>query len=317
MKVRREIFKSLGDIINSIWKGSDSAVSIEKFMQDFGDQIAFMQYFKDCWLPKIEMWLSIMRSVPLASQEAAGAIEGYHTRLKSKLYDDSHLGAFQRVDWLVHNLVAELHSCYWLDRYSDEHDTFKDVKEAYIASTSWHRALQIPDSAVSFHETDDLLAKVRSQKDNSVSHVVWNPGSEFAFCDCAWALQGNLCKHVIKVNMMCESRQGRGSMSLHSFKDLLTTLLRKPVDDSMDLDKAMAWTHQMLNQVQSLVELSNAKDIGTIVNSLPLTWVSRKARTSVWKRPATLALPSSSKNENNNATAQQSHRKRKRLSTLS
>lgn len=53
MKVRREIFKSLGDIVNSIWKGSDSAVSIEKFMQDFSDQIAFMQYFKDCWLPKI------------------------------------------------------------------------------------------------------------------------------------------------------------------------------------------------------------------------------------------------------------------------
>lgn len=315
MKVRREIFKRLGDIVSSIWKGLDTSVAIEKFMQDFIDQTAFMYYFKDCWLPKIEMWLSIMRSVPLASQEAAGAIEAYHIKLKSKLYDDSHLGAFQRVDWLVHKLTAELHSSYWLDRYSDEHDTFKDVKEAYIASTSWQRALRISDTAVCFHENDGFFAEVRSQKDNTVSHIVWNPGSEFAFCDCAWALQGNLCKHVIKVNKMCEIGQGSGSMSFHSFKDLLTTLLRKPMDDSIELDKAMAWTYQMLNQVQSLVKLTSANDIGSVVNSLPLKWVSRKARTS-GRKPSTLACPSSSKNENSNAAAQRSHRKRKRLSRL-
>uniref|UniRef100_A0A803KP77 SWIM-type domain-containing protein n=2 Tax=Chenopodium quinoa TaxID=63459 RepID=A0A803KP77_CHEQI len=259
------------------------------------------------------MWLSIMQSVPLASQEAAGAIEAYHIKLKSKLYDDSHLGAFQRVDWLVHKLTAELHSSYWLDRYSDEHDTFKDVKEAYISSTSWQRALQIPDTAVCFHDNDESFAKVQSQKDNNVSHIVWNPGSEFAFCDCAWALQGNLCKHVIKVNMMCEIRQGLHSMSFHSFKDLLTTLLRKPMDDSIELDKAMALTQQMLNQVQSLVKLTSASDIGTVVNSLPLKWVSRKTRTSAPKSSATSALLSTSDNDNRNAAAQQSHRKRKRL----
>ncbi|XP_021772954.1 uncharacterized protein LOC110736925 [Chenopodium quinoa] len=312
-EVRREIFKRLGDIVSSIWKGLDSAVAIEKFIQDFTNQNAFMLYFKDFWLPKLEMWLSIMQSVPLASQEAAGAIEAYHIKLKSKLYDDSHLGAFQRVDWLVHKLTAELHSSYWLDRYSDEHDTFKDVKEAYISSTSWQRALQIPDTAVCFHDNDESFAKVQSQKDNNVSHIVWNPGSEFAFCDCAWALQGNLCKHVIKVNMMCEIRQGLHSMSFHSFKDLLTTLLRKPMDDSIELDKAMALTQQMLNQVQSLVKLTSASDIGTVVNSLPLKWVSRKTRTSAPKSSATSALLSTSDNDNRNAAAQQSHRKRKRL----
>lgn len=53
LEVQRKIFKHLGDVVSSIWKGLDSAVAIEKFMQDFSDQTAFMQYFKDCWLPKI------------------------------------------------------------------------------------------------------------------------------------------------------------------------------------------------------------------------------------------------------------------------
>ena len=62
------------------------------------------------------MWLSTMKTLPLASQEASGAIEAYHMKLKMKLFDDSHLGALQRVDWLVHKLTTELHSSYWLDR---------------------------------------------------------------------------------------------------------------------------------------------------------------------------------------------------------
>lgn len=257
-----------------------------------------------------------MRTVPLASQEAAGAIEAYHIKLKTKVFDDSHLGAFQRVDWLVHKLTAELHSSYWLDRYSDEHDTFKDVKEMYLASTSWHRALQISDTAVCFHENHDFFAEIQSQKDNTVSHIVWNPGSEFAFCNCAWALQGNLCKHVIKVNMMYETRQGSASMSFHSFRELLTSLLRKPMDDSIELDKAMAWTHQMLNQVQSLVELTSANNIGTVVKSLPLKWISKKARTTAQRPLATSAPVSSSANTKSNVTGQRGQKKRKRLSTL-
>ncbi|XP_074269347.1 uncharacterized protein LOC141592534 isoform X1 [Silene latifolia] len=317
MEVRREMFKRLGDIISSIWNGVDSVAAIETFMQDFSDQTSFMQYFKDYWFPKIEMWLSIMRSIPVASQEASGAIEAYHVKLKSKLYDDAHLGAFKRVDWLVHKLTAELHSSYWLDRYADEHDTFENVKETYISSTSWHRALQIPDSAVYFPENTHLFATIQSLRDNNVSHTVWNPGSEFAFCDCAWFLQGNLCKHVIKVNMMCQERKGcLGSISSHSFKELLTTLLRNPMDDSIELDKAKAWTSLILDQVQRLVEISDAKDLGTVVDKFPLKWVSRKPRTSVGKPSKTLALPSTSMNGSDIPVQRKNRRKRKRLSRV-
>lgn len=177
-----------------------------------------------------------MRNFPLASLEASGALEAYHVKLKAKLFDDSHLGALQRVDWLVHKLTTELHSSYWLDRYADESDSFQNVKEKYIASTSWHRALQIPDYAVSLDDKDHLFAKVVSQKDSSLTHIVWNPGSEFAFCDCSWSMQGNLCKHVVKVNMICENLKGyQPSMSFRSFEEVLMDLWKKPVDDSFAL----------------------------------------------------------------------------------
>lgn len=316
IEVQREIFKRLGKIVYSIWGGVDTLAALEELAQDFVDQTAFMEYFKASWVPKIEMWLSTIRTLPLASQEASGAIEAYHVKLKAKLFDDSHLGALQRVDWLVHKLTTELHSSYWLDRYADESDSFQNVKEEYIASTSWHRALQIPDSAVTLDDQEQLFAKVLSQKDGSLTRLVWNPGSEFAFCDCAWSIQGNLCKHVIKVNMLCANHQSyQPSMSFQSFKEILMNLWRKPMDDSVSLDLSVAWTHQMLDQLQKLVEITGSSDIGTVVNNLPLKWVSKKGRTNVGKRSPTLALPSSSKGMQT-AAVRKKNRKRKRLSRL-
>lgn len=258
------------------------------------------------------MWLSTMRTLPLASQEASGAIEAYHVKLKVKLFDDSHLGALQRVDWLVHKLTTELHSAYWLDRYADECDSFQNVKEEYIASTSWHRALQIPDSAVTLDDKNRLFAKVSSQKDSSIVHMVWNPGSEFSFCDCMWSMQGNICKHVIKVNMICESHKGyQPSMSFQSFKELLVSISKKPMEDSISQDLSMAWTMQMLEQVRNLVEVTRAEDIGAVVNNLPLHWAARKGRTGVGKPSTNLALCSGKR-----TAPRQKTRKRRRLSRL-
>ncbi|KFK40773.1 hypothetical protein AALP_AA2G039200 [Arabis alpina] len=282
IEVQRELFKCLGEVVYSIWDEVDTSKALERLTQDFVDETAFMQYFTSTWLPKIEMWLSTIKSLPLASQEVFGAIEAYHVKLKVKLFDDTHLGALQRVDWLVHKLTTELHSSYWLDRYADESDSFQNVKEEYIASTSWHRASEIPDSAVTLDENNSLVAKVQSQKDIDVTRVVWNPGSEFAFCDCAWSLQGNLCKHIIKVNTMCENRKGYGdSMSLLSFKEKLRNIKMKPLDNSIALDLSMALTLQMVEQIKQLVQLSETDDISSIVNDLPVKWGCKKGRTTI------------------------------------
>ncbi|XP_050233779.1 uncharacterized protein LOC126682223 [Mercurialis annua] len=295
IEVRREIFKRLGKIVYGIWDGDDTLAALEELTNDFVDQTTFIEYFKASWVPKIEMWLSAMKSLPLASQEASVAIEAYHVKLKTKLFDDSHLGALQRVDWLVHKLTTELHSSYWLDRYADESDCFQNVKEEYVASSSWHRALEIPDSSVTLDDKNQLFAKVSSRKDGNLMHTVWNPGSEFSFCDCSWSLQGNLCKHVIKVNILCENRKGyQPSMSFRSLKEVLTSMWRKPMDDSIALDLSMAWVHQMLPQIKQLVELNNTNNVTSVVENMPLKWVCKRGRTSVGI-PSSIPLLTSSR----------------------
>lgn len=335
--------------MHNIWSRVDPIDALEELFQDFVDQTAFMQYFKGCWVPKLgnlkavsrlifsvmfiiflifltilllmlEMWLSTMKSLPLASQESCGATEGYHVKLKLKIYDDSHLDALQRVDWLVHKLTTELHSSYWLDLYADESGSFQTVKEEYILSTSWHRAGQIPDNVVSFDEKEHLFAKVISQKDDTQSHIVWNLGSEFAFCDCSWSLQGNLCKHVIKVNMLCQHENYPVSMSYQSFQQILMNLWKTPVDDSLMLDLSMSWATQIQDKIERLTELMTSNNIANVANSLPLKWVSRKGRTSVGK-PAVgpLALPAVPKSvlaQRKKSSSKKKTRKRKRLSRI-
>lgn len=320
IEVQRELFKRLGKIIYSIWDRTNFMDVLEEFLQDFVDQTAFIQYFKACWVPKLEMWIATIRSLPLASQESCGAIEGYHTKLKLKVYDDSHLGALQRVDWLVHKLTTELHSSYWLDLYADESGLFQTVKEEYVSSTSWHRALQIPDTAVVFDDKENLFAKVKGQKDEQEAHTVWNPGSEFAFCDCSWSMQGNLCKHVIKANMLCQNQKDyRPSLSHQSFQDILLNLWKKPMDDSLALDLSLAMASQMQDKVQMLVELVTSSDVASVTNNLPLKWAGRKGRTFVGKPPnGTLTLPPIPKNRSHKkSSGKKKNRKRKRLSCIS
>ncbi|XP_076912594.1 uncharacterized protein LOC143570961 [Bidens hawaiensis] len=311
IEVQREIFKRLGEIVYSIWAGVDPFAVLEKFSIDYVDQTDFMQYFTATWVPKIEMWLTVMKTLPLASQETSGAIEAYHVKLKLKLFDDSHLGALQRVDWLVHKLTTELHSSYWLDRYADECDSFQTVKEEYINSTSWHRAVQIPDTDVTLN---NHFAKVVSQRDPTKVHLVWNPGSEFAFCDCEWSLRGNLCKHVVKVNIICEGQHGyQSSTSFQSYQDILINMFKKPPDDSMELDLSVAWLHQINKQIEKLVELSRSADIGMVVNKLPLKWGEKRNRTLSCRQAAVRpCVGSSSKSVN----VRKKSRKRRRLSSI-
>ncbi|MBA0708308.1 hypothetical protein Golax_020277 [Gossypium laxum] len=277
IEVQREIFKRLGKIVYGTWSSVNTYVALEECIQDFVDQTAFVDYFRSSWMAKIEMWLLTLKSFPLASQAASGAIEAYHVKLKTKLFDDSHLGALLRVDWLVHKLTTELYSTYWLNRYADESNSFQNVKEEYIASKSWHRALQIPDSVVTLDDKYNVFAKVASLKGSSITHIVWNPGSDFAFCDSAWSMQGNFCKHVI---------------------------------NSILLDESVAWSHQMLDQIK-LVELNSSNDIGIVVNNMPLKWISNKGRKFVGIPASFPALPSTSK-----SNLQKKNRKWKRLSRL-
>lgn len=117
--------------------------------------------------------------------------------------------------------------------------------------------------------------------------------------------------------MICENLKGyQPSMSFRSFEEVLMDLWKKPVDDSFALDLSLAWTHQMLDQIQKQVELNNSTDIGTVVNNMPLKWVSKKGRTYIGKPSSSLALPHGSSNTKSVVVYNKKNRKRKRLSRL-
>uniref|UniRef100_A0A0E0EQM9 SWIM-type domain-containing protein n=1 Tax=Oryza meridionalis TaxID=40149 RepID=A0A0E0EQM9_9ORYZ len=317
-EVQREMFMQLGKVMYSIWSEKNPMDALEQLFQDFVDQTTFIQYFKSFWVPKLEMWIDTIRSLPLASQESSGTIEAYHLKLKVKAYDDSQLDALQRVDWLVHKLTTELHSSYWLNLYADESGSFPEVKAEYIASTSWQRALQIPDDAVIFDDKEPFSAKVTSQKDTSQMWTVWNAGSEFSLCDCSWSMQGNLCKHIIKVNMMCGPRKDfQPSLSFQSFQRVLLDLWQKPMDDSFSLDLSVAWVMQMQERIQKVTQLATADGIAQVSNRLPIQWTNKKGRKVAAKRTSPLrVLPHSNGTVQKDFTPKKS-RKRKRLSTVS
>ncbi|KAL6605843.1 hypothetical protein ACP70R_041496 [Stipagrostis hirtigluma subsp. patula] len=315
-EVQREIFIQLGKAVYSIWSERNPMDALEQLFQDFVDQSTFVKYFKSFWFPKLDMWIDSIRNLPLASQESCAAVEGYHLKLKVKAYDDVQLDALQRVDWLVHKLTTELHSSYWLNLYADESGSFPEVKAEYIVSTSWQRALQIPDDAVIFDGKEPLSAKVASQKDTSQMRTVWNPGSEFSLCDCSWSMQGNLCKHVIKVNMMCRARKdSQPSLSLQSFQHVLLDLWQKPLDDSFSLDLSVAWVMQMQERIQHVAELATSDGIAQVAGKLPVQWTKKRGRRTATKRTSPVVLPHS--NGSLQKESSPKNRKRKRLSSIS
>lgn len=53
MEMRTEIAKKLGQAVNKICKGTDTANVFKAFMEDFVDAAEFMDYFKALWYPRL------------------------------------------------------------------------------------------------------------------------------------------------------------------------------------------------------------------------------------------------------------------------
>ncbi|BBN68773.1 SWIM zinc finger family protein [Prunus dulcis] len=256
--VQREMFKHLGWLLYCT-RRPNTMDSVEEFMQVFVDQCAFMDYFKSRWLPNIELWANGIRSLPVAGPEPNAAIESYHLRLKSKLFNEQYVNSWSRVDWLIHTLTTEFQSSYWLDQYSIETGYFENLRDKSFSTNAWYQALQILNVDVILDEQNLQYAKVISQTDRSLAYTIWNPGSEFSLCDCPWSRLGNLCKHVIKVAITCKSRQvARPLLSAQVYRQALLTLLQNPPDDPVVLDHAILHATRLQQDIKGLEVLSNS-----------------------------------------------------------
>ncbi|KAI3945218.1 hypothetical protein MKX01_034979 [Papaver californicum] len=251
-EMRCEMFKRLGLAVYSVCQGNGDLNLFEDFMEDFVDCPDFLEYFKANWLPRIGTWITALRSLPLASQETYAALECYHHQLKLRLLNEKDPKVYQRTDWLVEKLGTKVHSYFWLDEYKGKEDFARYRKDEWMSGlTSWHRALQIPDSDVIF---EGEYAKVISQHDREKAHFVRNPGCEFAICECNWSTMGNLCKHVIKVTKICRSKgSAKMSISLYKYRQTLINMLHCPPHDSLIRDHAISLAVCVQTQLNSLI----------------------------------------------------------------
>ncbi|XP_031388831.1 uncharacterized protein LOC116201669 [Punica granatum] len=239
-EMRAEISKQLGQMADNICSGNGAVSLFEGFMDAFVDASDLVDYFKAVWYPRIGVWIAASKTLPLASHETCAAMEFYHRQLKLRLLNEKDTEVYRRADWLVHKLGTKVHAYFWLDEYSEKEHFARYKKEEWKSGlNSWRKSLTIPDSDVSI---EGRCAKVTSQLDRDKVHVVWNPGSQFALCDCSWSEMGNLCEHVLKVMKVCRDKGSNDEMSvsMSKFRRALIGTLHYPPHDSLARDHAVS-----------------------------------------------------------------------------
>lgn len=195
------------------------------------------------------MWAHALKTLPLASQETCSAMEFYHKQLKLRLLNEKDQSVYQRADWLVNKLGTKVHSFFWLDEYSGKEDFARYRKDEWMSGpTAWRKSARISDANVII---EGNCAKVIGLNDRSTAHVVWNPGSEYAICDCSWANLGNLCEHVFKMIKFCRDKGSvTPSVSMFQYSQALINMLRCHPFDSLVRDHAASlsiWVQMQLN----------------------------------------------------------------------
>ncbi|CBI29086.3 unnamed protein product, partial [Vitis vinifera] len=260
IEMRAEISRQLGQAVSKVCRGHATVGVFEDIMEDLVDSSDFMDYFKAIWYPRMGVWISALQTLPLASQETCAAMEFYHNQLKLRLLNEKEPSVYQRADWLIDKLGTKVHSYFWLDEYSGKDDFSRYWRDEWVSGlTSWRKALKIPDSDVVLERR---FAKVIDQQDQDRAHIVWNPGSEYAICDCGWAEMGNLCEHVFKVISVCRNNgSSMSSISLFQYKQALINMLNCPPNDSLIRDHAVSLAVHVQIQLNTLVDPESSQTI--------------------------------------------------------
>ncbi|RCV09907.1 hypothetical protein SETIT_2G067700v2 [Setaria italica] len=186
----------------------------------------------------------------------SGDVELFEAFLQDFVDCSGFLDYFKALWFPRLELGTKVHSYYWLDEYSGK-DSFSRYWRSEWSSgpNPWRQGLQIPDSDVVI---EGNCARVVSQKDKEKSHVVWNPGSEFALCDCSWSRNGNLCKHAIKSTKVCRDRGlAPPSLALFRYYQALANLVRCPPSDTVISDHAMAVAVSVRTQLDAVICATN------------------------------------------------------------
>ncbi|KAL6514281.1 hypothetical protein OROHE_019268 [Orobanche hederae] len=261
IEMRVEIAKKLYEAVQRTCKGAGTANAFENIMVESVKAAEFVDYFKATWYPRIGIWIRMLKTLPLASQETCAAMEFYHEQLKIRLTNEKDQSVYQRADWLVNKLVTKVHSYFWLDEYSGIEDFARYRKDEWMTGpTAWRKSLNIPDAHV---VVESKYAEVIGIEDHDTAHLVLNPGSEYAICDCSWAKNGNLCEHVFKViQFFRDKRFSTPSVSMFQYSQALINMLYSPPFDSLVRDHAVSLAVLMQMHMKAQIGSKRTRENG-------------------------------------------------------
>ena len=230
------IFRALGEIMHSCQDEEAVQNAIASLFDEFSEHKRFLEYFKSTWLDnnKIckflvayfyyrimqchicshyfitnyifspDMWAKAYRKFPHSNQDTNNAIESYHGYIKQKYLEEKNNACHRRVDWLIYILLTKVVLYYIHMQRLKEVGFIRPRKIEEQLNASKCRANQIPNEDCVADEKGQTEYRVRSQ--NKDTHNTWYnviyKGSNLHFCNCSWALNGNVCKHVLKVEML-------------------------------------------------------------------------------------------------------------------
>ncbi|KAJ4749261.1 zinc ion binding protein [Rhynchospora pubera] len=251
--------KQLGEALHSICDGTGDVGLFEAFLERFVGCAEFSDYFKATWFPRLGVWIKALRSLPSATSEVTSAIESYHHLLKIRLLNEKDQFVYQRADWLVQKLSTKVHSYYWLDEYSEKEIFSRYWKDEWKRGLSaWREGSQIPAADI---KIEPNCAKVVCQKNREMAHVVLNPGSEFALCDCTWSKAGYICKHAAGSTKVYRERGLVGpSMSMICYNRALMSMLDCVPSDCLVRDHAVGLAVRVREELVSLLCSKEKKD---------------------------------------------------------
>jgi hypothetical protein len=149
------------------------------------------------------MWEKTYRKFTHSNQDTNNAIESYHMYLKYRyLYEDNN-SCHKRVELLLFILLTKVEVYYIHNQRLKEAGIIKPIKCEKQETLSKDRPIQIPDEDC-LHDPKSMNGFLVHSQNKDTLDTLYNfiyIGSEFNFCSCDWALNGNLCKHVFKVQM--------------------------------------------------------------------------------------------------------------------
>ncbi len=89
-----------------------------------------------------------------------GSIEGYHQKIKARLFSDKQRVDYRRMDWLLYKLLEEVHSFYFVKQAQKKAGIVSNLKAEKAMLQVIGRAINIPDFHIS-HGDQDAAFQVR------------------------------------------------------------------------------------------------------------------------------------------------------------